>query len=215
MLKNLLERLQCCSEICLDRQSFDFSNTEARIFAELCPDGYSFCVSVFLYRGITASPSSVMNGMRGLTVFISDLRNARARETEEKRINTELAKIRLKFRDARLNGYDRKKYVSKLLYMYILGWSIDFGHLEAVTLISSNKFSEKQIGYLAVTLFLNEHHDLLHLVVNSLKKDLTDSNELFNCLALHCVANVGGSEMGNSLATDVHQLLISRYVPLW
>lgn len=29
--------------------------------------------------------------------------------------------------------------------MYILGWEIDFGHLEAVNLISSTKYSEKQI----------------------------------------------------------------------
>jgi AP-2 complex subunit alpha len=29
--------------------------------------------------------------------------------------------------------------------MYILGWDIDFGHMEAVNLIASNKYSEKQI----------------------------------------------------------------------
>jgi AP-2 complex subunit alpha len=36
--------------------------------------------------------------MRGLVSFIADLRNARARELEEKRINKELANIRQKFR---------------------------------------------------------------------------------------------------------------------
>lgn len=86
---------------------------------------------------------------------------------------------------------------------------MDFGHLEAVNLISATKYSEKQIGYLAVTLFLNENHDLLHLVVNSIRKDLLDQNELFNCLALHAIANVGGREMGEALADDVHRLLIS------
>ncbi|KAF3165648.1 hypothetical protein TWF788_000677 [Orbilia oligospora] len=150
-----------------------------------------------------------MSSMRGLVQFIADLRNARARELEEKRINKELANIRQKFKDGGLNGYHKKKYVCKLLYIYILGWNVDFGHLEAVSLISANKYSEKQIGYLAVTLFLNENHDLLHLVVNSIKKDLMDNNELFNCLALHAIANVGGREMGEALNTDVHRLLIS------
>ncbi|PWW72994.1 Adaptor protein complex AP-2 alpha subunit [Tuber magnatum] len=147
-----------------------------------------------------------MSSMRGLVQFIADLRNARARELEEKRINKELANIR---KDGNLNGYHKKKYVCKLLYIYILGWNVDFGHLEAVNLISATKYSEKQIGYLAVTLFLNEKHDFLHLVVNSIKKDLLDHNELNNCLALHAIANVGGREMGEALSPDVHRLLIS------
>lgn len=147
--------------------------------------------------------------MRGLVQFIADLRNARARDLEEKRINTELANIRKKFKDGNLSGYHKKKYVCKLLYIYILGWNVDFGHLEAMNLISATKYSEKQIGYLAMTLFLHEEHELLHLVVNSIRKDLLDHNELFNCLALHAIANVGGREMGEALSGEVHRLLIS------
>jgi AP-2 complex subunit alpha len=150
--------------------------------------------------------------MRGLVQFIADLRNARARELEEKRINKELANIRQKFKEGGLNGYQKKKYVCKLLYVYIQGYDVDFGHLEAVNLISAKNYSEKQIGYLAVTLFLHEQHELLHLVVNSIRKDLLDLNELNNCLALHAVANVGGREMGEALSADVHRLLISPYV---
>lgn len=153
--------------------------------------------------------SGNQNTMRGLVSFIADLRNARARELEEKRINKELANIRQKFKGGSLSGYDKKKYVCKLLYIYILGWNVDFGHLEAVNLISATKYSEKQIGYLAVTLFLHEGHELLHLVVNSIRKDLMDQNELNNCLALHAIANVGSKEMGEALSTDVHRLLIS------
>ena len=83
-----------------------------------------------------------------------------------------------------------------------MGWNVDFGHLEAVNLISANKYSEKQIGYLAMTLFLHEQHELLHLVVNSIRKDLTDHNELYNCLALHAIANVGSREMGEATAAN-------------
>jgi AP-2 complex subunit alpha len=150
-----------------------------------------------------------MSSMRGLVQFIADLRNARARELEEKRINKELANIRQKFKNEKLDGYQKKKYVCKLLYIYIQGYNVDFGHLEAVNLISANKYSEKQIGYLAVTLFLHEQHELLHLVVNSIRKDLNNHNELYNCLALHAIANVGGREMGEALSQDVHRLLIS------
>lgn len=156
-------------------------------------------------RSSGGNPSS----MRGLVSFIADLRNARARDLEEKRINKELANIRAKFKNGNLTGYDKKKYTCKLLYIYILGWNVDFGHLEAVNLVSATKYSEKQIGYLAVTLFLHEKHELLHLVVNSIRKDLLDHNELNNCLALHAIANVGGKEMGEALSSEVHRLLIS------
>ncbi|KAI1341873.1 Adaptor protein complex AP-2 alpha subunit [Xylariaceae sp. FL0016] len=185
--------------------------------------------------GFLGRSSSSNSNMRGLVQFIADLRNARARDLEEKRINKELANIRQKFKgmsrindakptlrsceplalvltkklDGNLSGYHKKKYVCKLLYIYILGWNVDFGHLEAVNLISANKYSEKQIGYLAMTLFLHEKHELLHLVVNSIRKDLLDHNELFNCLALHAIANVGGREMGEALSSEVHRLLIS------
>ncbi|KAF7517784.1 hypothetical protein G7054_g13693 [Neopestalotiopsis clavispora] len=161
--------------------------------------------------GFLGRSSNNNANMRGLVQFIADLRNARARELEEKRINKELANIRsdMGITDGNLSGYHKKKYVCKLLYIYILGWNVDFGHLEAVNLISANKYSEKQIGYLAVTLFLHEKHELLHLVVNSIRKDLLDHNELFNCLALHAIANVGGREMGEALSGDVHRLLIS------
>ncbi|KLO14453.1 Adaptor protein complex AP-2 alpha subunit [Schizopora paradoxa] len=147
--------------------------------------------------------------MRGLTQFIADIRGARVRELEEKRINKEMANIRKKFKDGNLDGYQKKKYVSKIIFTYILGYKVDVGHMEAVNLISSHKYSEKQIGYLAVTLLMHENSDFLRLVVNSIKKDLDENNEINNCLALHAIANVGGQEMAEALAEDVHRLLIS------
>ena len=45
----------------------------------------------------------------------------------------------------KLDGYQKKKYVCKLLFIFLLGNDVDFGHQEAVNLLSSNHFSEKQI----------------------------------------------------------------------
>lgn len=47
--------------------------------------------------------------------------------------------------DKQLDGYQKKKYVCKLLFIFLLGHDIDFGHMEAVNLLSSNKYTEKQI----------------------------------------------------------------------
>lgn len=70
----------------------------------------------------------------------------KSKEAEIKRINKELANIRSKFKgDKTLDGYQKKKYVCKLLFIFLLGHDIDFGHMEAVNLLSSNKYTEKQI----------------------------------------------------------------------
>ncbi len=61
-----------------------------------------------------------------------------------------------------------------------------------------------------MTLLLTENSDLIKLVVNSIRKDLEDYNEIHNCLALHAIANIGGREMAESLSVDVQRLLVSR-----
>ena len=38
----------------------------------------------------------------------------------------------------------------------MLGYEVDFGHMEAMALISSQKFAEKQVGYIVVSVMLNE-----------------------------------------------------------
>ena len=48
-------------------------------------------------------------GMRGLNVFIQDIRNAPSKEHEQKRVDKELANIRKKFKNTDLSSYDKKK----------------------------------------------------------------------------------------------------------
>ena len=160
------------------------------------------------------SRSSATQTMRGLTQYIADLRSCRTRELEEKAVNREMAHIRQKFRAASaLDGYQRKKYVAKIIFTYMQGHSVDVGHLEAVNLVASTRYSEKQIGYLALTLLMHENSDLVRLVINSVRKDLESYNEVHTCLALHAVANVGSLEMAESLSEDVLKLLVSPTSP--
>ncbi|XP_061593120.1 AP-2 complex subunit alpha-2-like isoform X2 [Cololabis saira] len=150
------------------------------------------------------------DGMRGLAVFISDIRNCKSKEAEIKRINKELANIRSKFKgDKALDGYSKKKYVCKLLFIFLLGHDIDFGHMEAVNLLSSNKYTEKQIGYLFISVLVNSNSDLIRLINNAIKNDLTSRNPTFMNLALHCIANVGSREMAEAFASDIPRILVA------
>ena len=66
-------------------------------------------------------------------------------EQEQKRIEKELGKIRSKFASTSIGGYQLKKYVWKIIYMLMMGVEVDFGHMEAVNLITSQKYSEKNV----------------------------------------------------------------------
>lgn len=85
-----------------------------------------------------------------------------------------MANIRSKFKgDKTLDGYQKKKYVCKLLFIFLLGHDIDFGHMEAVNLLSSNKYSEKQIvsviifkknsKYINIIIYMIDKYDILLL----------------------------------------------------
>ncbi|GMI97225.1 hypothetical protein like AT5G22780 [Hibiscus trionum] len=151
-----------------------------------------------------------MHGMRGLSVFISEIRNCQNKEQERLRVDKELGNVRNRFKNEKvLTPYDKKKYVWKMLYIYMLGYDVDFGHMEAVSLISAPKYPEKQVGYIATSCLLNENHDFLRLAINTVRNDIIGRNETFQCLALTMVGNIGGRDFAESLAPDVQKLLLS------
>ncbi|KAJ9540436.1 hypothetical protein OSB04_026942 [Centaurea solstitialis] len=151
-----------------------------------------------------------LSGMRGLSVFISEIRNCQNKEQERLRVDKELGNIRTRFKNEKgLTPYDKKKYVWKMLYIFMLGYDVDFGHMEAVSLISAPKYPEKQVGYLVTSCLLNENHDFLRLAINTVRNDIIGRNETFQCLALTLVGNIGGRDFAESLAPDVQKLLIS------
>jgi len=150
------------------------------------------------------------DGMRGLAVFISDIRNCKSKEAEIKRINKELANIRNKFKgDKTLDGYQKKKYVCKLLFIFLLGHDIDFGHMEAVNLLYSNKYTEKQIGYLFISVLISGNNELVQLIVQSIKSDLAARNPVHVSLALQCIANIGSKDMAEAFGAEIPKLLVS------
>mmetsp|Transcript_20307 Transcript_20307/g.46068 ORF Transcript_20307/g.46068 Transcript_20307/m.46068 type:complete len:985 (-) Transcript_20307:533-3487(-) len=151
---------------------------------------------------------------RGLHNFISELRNAKSKEEETQRVDKELANIRKKFTgSSSLSSYQRKKYVWKLVYIFMLGYDVDFGHSEVITLVASGKYSEKQVGYVALSLLLKGGDQMLSLVINSIRNDLLHPTQqlkdVAQSLALCSIANVSGLELCQALHNDVRQILLA------
>ncbi|KAK2953715.1 putative AP-2 complex subunit alpha [Blattamonas nauphoetae] len=147
---------------------------------------------------------------KGLTNFITDIREATTKEEEVARVEKELTNCRSAFFDSKsMTDYDKKKYVLKLMYITIMGYDLDFGHMQALELIGSSVFQDKQIGYLALGTMINEQSEVLRLVGQSLLSDLTHKREVINCLALTFIGNYANADIAETLANNVSKILMN------
>lgn len=169
--------------------------------------------------------SSNSSNIKGLQLFIADLRSTQQSEEQEKRIQAEIVKIKQHFNSKdhhdKLGGYQRKKYIAKLAYVYITSNTtklndILFGLDQTVELLKSNVFSEKLMGYMTLEL-LYEHRNVIEKINDKveyqLNKDLVGNNDNFTSLALNFIGVVGllSSQMGfnEELVSNVFQILRS------
>lgn len=67
-------------------------------------------------------------------------------------------------------------------------------------------------GYLFISVMISAHNDLMKLVIQAIKNDLSSRNPIHVTLALQCVANIGSREMAEGLGTEIPKLLVSGYV---
>ena len=118
-----------------------------------------------------------------------------------------------------LSSYQRKKYVWKLVYIHVLGYDVDFGHAEVMVLVRSPKYSEKHVGYTALSLLMRGDDPMIGSVRSTIVKDLTRPTavdgkknapaDAAQSLALCAIANITGLELVQSLQTEVTQTLVA------
>lgn len=179
-----------------------------------------------LNHGSSSNGSSI----KGLQLFIADLRSSQQSEEHEKRIQSEIFKIKQHFESAskkvangsdKLGGYQRKKYVAKLAYIYVTSNTtklkdILFGLDQMVELLQSNIFSEKFMAYMILEL-LYEHPAVISKVRENatyhIIKDLSCNNDNFVGLALNFIGVVGKLDnelaMNDEVVSEVFQILRS------
>ncbi|XP_032387013.1 AP-1 complex subunit gamma-like 2 isoform X1 [Etheostoma spectabile] len=150
-----------------------------------------------LYRAM--SPSVPLQEM------IRAIRSARTQCEERGVIQRECAAIRAQFRQADNGG--RSHNLAKLLYVHMLGYPAHFGQMECVRMIASPRYSEKRVGYLGAMMLLDEKQDASLLITNSIKNDLSHSNQYVQSLALCTLACMGSAEMCRDLAPEIDRLL--------
>uniref|UniRef100_A0A8C3LH01 AP-4 complex subunit epsilon n=1 Tax=Chrysolophus pictus TaxID=9089 RepID=A0A8C3LH01_CHRPC len=88
-----------------------------------------------------------------------------------------------------------KECMVRLIYCEMLGYESSFGYIHAIKLAQQGNLLEKRVGYLAVSLFLHENHELLLLLVNTVVKDLQSTNLVEVSMALTIVSQIFPREM--------------------
>ncbi|TNN87067.1 AP-4 complex subunit epsilon-1 [Liparis tanakae] len=135
-----------------------------------------------------SSTSKLGNLIRGITELTS-------KHEEEKLIQRELTSIKEQVSSPNTSTRQMKELMVRAIYCEMLGYEASFSYIHAIKLAQQGTGLEKRVGYLAVSLFLNESHELLLLLVNTVLKDLQSTNLIEVCMALTVVSQMFPKDM--------------------
>lgn len=133
--------------------------------------------------------------------LIKAYRACTSRSEERALVKKEAAHIRDLFRQG--DKHFRRQNVAKLLFFHMNGYPTDFGITECINLCASNKFADKRVAYLGLTILVNETESILMLMTNLLKQDLNSPDVQIVSLALNFLGDIGSAEMLRELMHEI------------
>ncbi|CAL1386704.1 unnamed protein product [Linum trigynum] len=139
--------------------------------------------------------------------LVKSIGEARSKAEEDRIVIGEIETLKRRLVEPGIPKRKMKEYIIRLVYIEMLGHDASFGYIHAVKMTHDDNLFLKRTGYLAVTLFLNEDHDLIILIVNTIQKDLKSDNFLIVCAALNAVCKLINEETIPAVLPQVVELL--------
>ncbi|GMH30012.1 hypothetical protein Nepgr_031855 [Nepenthes gracilis] len=139
--------------------------------------------------------------------LVKSIGEARSKAEEDRIVVHEIETLKRRIIEPDIPKRKMKEYIIRLVYVEMLGHDASFGYIHAVKMTHDDNILLKRTGYLAVTLFLNEDHDLIILIVNTIQKDLKSDNYLVVCAALNAVCRLINEETIPAVLPQVVELL--------
>ncbi|XP_021285114.1 AP-4 complex subunit epsilon [Herrania umbratica] len=139
--------------------------------------------------------------------LVKSIGEARSKAEEDRIVLNEIETLKRRISEPDIPKRKMKEYIIRLVYVEMLGHDASFGYIHAVKMTHDDSLLVKRTGYLAVTLFLNEDHDLIILIVNTIQKDLKSDNYLVVCAALNAVCKLINEETIPAVLPQVVELL--------
>jgi AP-4 complex subunit epsilon-1 len=102
----------------------------------------------------------------------------KSKTDEDAIVAREVEVLKKRLADPALDKSRMQEYLLRVVYVEMLGHSASFGYIHAVKMTHEPHITSKKVGYLATSLFLDDSHDLLILIVNTLQQDLKSDNPL-------------------------------------
>lgn len=93
--------------------------------------------------------------------------------------------------------------VLKLAYLEMYGFDMSWCNFRILEVMSSSKFQQKRIGYLAASQSFKSEQELLILATNQFKKDLNSHNHVEIGLALSGIATIVTAGLAQDIIEDV------------
>ena len=91
----------------------------------------------------------------------------------------------------------------KLVYLEMFGHDMSWASFNVLEVMSSPKYVQKRVGYLAAVQSFRPDTEVLMLAENLLKKDLNSADKNMMSLPLIAIPHVVNPSMANSLLTDI------------
>lgn len=146
---------------------------------------------------------------KGLSKFVHEIKNCDNQEEEFLKMEKQASKIREIFSSKeKLSSYKTKKNIWKLIFIKLMGLELNIELSEIISLLTSNRFSDKYTGYIAMSVlnFSSHSAEINKNIQEQIKNDLFSKNENFQSLALCFIGSVAPQDLAIPLVNNVLKL---------
>ncbi len=139
--------------------------------------------------------------------------DCKSKTDEDIIVAREAKELKARLSDPKMDKKLLKEYLLRAVYIEMLGHGAGFSHIHAVKCAHESNISApgalalKKVGYLATTLFLDDQHELILLIVNTLQQDLKNDNFMVVCASLSAICKLIGDDTAPAVLTPVVELL--------
>lgn len=141
-----------------------------------------------------------------LTDLIKGIRAQKSAPAREKYIKESIAECRHEVNSLDTNL--KSQAILKLAYLEMYGYDMSWAAFNVLDVMSSPKFQQKRIGYLAaIQSFRTDNDDVLMLATNLLKKDLNSAHHMEISVALSGIASIVTPALAQDVSDDILKML--------